>query len=206
MSSRTAEAPARRRRGRPSTGARERILAAALETLMADGYAGLTLAKVAARAGEGKALVTYHFGSKQGLVAEAAQQLGRTITTDVLAGVQGAGTPEEILRRLLDAVWGILERDPRLPRSYFDLNAVSVVEDDVRSALRDVKAQWRAVLDGLLRDAGVAPKAVEPATVLAISAIEGFSLEWIERGDTRELRQARDLFARLLAAELEPGP
>ena len=55
--------------GRPSTGARERILAAGLETLLADGYAGLTTAKVAVRAGESKALIAYHFGSKQGLVA-----------------------------------------------------------------------------------------------------------------------------------------
>ena len=42
------------RRGRPSTGARERILEAAIEVLKADGYAGLTIAKVAARAGESK--------------------------------------------------------------------------------------------------------------------------------------------------------
>ena len=56
------------RRGRPSTGARERILEAAIEVLKADGYAGLTIAKVAARAGESKPLVTYHYGSKQGLV------------------------------------------------------------------------------------------------------------------------------------------
>ena len=37
--------------GGPSTGARERILAAGLEVLKAEGYAGLTIAKVAARAG-----------------------------------------------------------------------------------------------------------------------------------------------------------
>ena len=35
------------RRGRPSTGARERILDAAIEVLKAEGYAGLTIAKVA---------------------------------------------------------------------------------------------------------------------------------------------------------------
>jgi AcrR family transcriptional regulator len=197
------QAPPRPRRGRPSTGARERILDAALETLKAEGYAGLTLAKVAARAGEGKALVSYHFGSKQGLVAEAAQELGRTITADVLAGVEGSSSAEEILRRLLDAVWGILERDPRLPRSYFDLNAVSVVEEDVRAALREVKEQWREVLAQLLRNAGVPRNKVDPATVLAIAAIEGFSLEWIERGDTPELGKARELFVGTLAAALE---
>ena len=42
------EAAAPARRGRPSTGARERILEAAIEVLKSDGYAGLTIAKVAA--------------------------------------------------------------------------------------------------------------------------------------------------------------
>jgi AcrR family transcriptional regulator len=208
---RTAAAPSsaggasRPRRGRPSTGARERILAAAIETLKAEGYAGLTLAKVAARAGEGKALVSYHFGSKQGLVAAAARELARTITAEVIAEIAGARTPEEILRRSLDAVWGILERDPRLPRAYFDLNAVSVVEDDVRATLRAVKAQWREVLAERLRAAGVGPDATAPATVLALATIEGFCLEWIERGDTRELAEARELFARNLASALGRG-
>lgn len=191
-----------RPRGRPSTGARERILDAAIETLKADGYGGLTLAKVASRAGEGKALVTYHFGSKQGLVAAAARDLGRVITAEVLAGVEGARTPEHILRRSLDAVWAILERDPRLPRAYFDLSAVSVVEDDVRAAVRAVKAQWREVLIGLLRDAGVRQEALEPAAILAIATIDGFCLEWIERGDTPELTQARELFIRSTVAAL----
>ena len=53
--------------GRPSSGARERLLEAGLEVLKSDGYAGLTIAKVAARAGQNKALISYHFGSKQGL-------------------------------------------------------------------------------------------------------------------------------------------
>ena len=193
-------APARR--GRPSTGARERILDAAIETLKVDGYGGLTLAKVAGRAGEGKALVTYHFGSKQGLVAAAAGELGRVITADVLAGVEGASTPEQILRRSLDAVGAILERDPHLLRSYFDLSAVSVVEDDVRTALRAVKAQWREVLTGLLRDAGVRRVTPGPAVVLIIATIEGFCLDWIERGDTPELDRARELFVRNMVSTL----
>jgi AcrR family transcriptional regulator len=197
-------APARARPGRPSTGARDRILDACLEVLKAEGYAGLTIAKVAARAGESKALVAYHFGSKQGVVAAAARELGRIITDDVLAGVAGARTVEEVVRGAADAIWRILERDPRLPRAYFDLNAVSVVEDEVRSVLREVKAGWREVVAGLLRDAGLDPQRVPAATVLVIAALEGFSLEWIERGDTPELGRARELFVSATVSALEP--
>lgn len=195
-------APVRPGPGRPSTGARERILDACLEVLKADGYAGLTLAKVAASAGESKALVSYHFGSKQGVVAAAARELGRIITEEVLGGLEGATTVEQVVEGATAGIWRILERDPRLPRAYFDLNAVSVVEDDVRAVMREIKDQWRDVLAELLREAGLPAGRVPAATVYVIAALEGFSLEWIERGNTAELRRARDLFVDATVAAL----
>lgn len=62
-------------RGRPSTGARERILAAAFDVLAADGYAGLTTQKVASESGDSKALIHYHFDSKTSAGAEAVEDL-----------------------------------------------------------------------------------------------------------------------------------
>ena len=74
--------------------------------LKADGYAGLTIAKVAARAGENKALIAYHFGSKQGLVAAAGRTLGELITTRSLDGL-GEARHDRGRRHAapLDGVW-----------------------------------------------------------------------------------------------------
>jgi AcrR family transcriptional regulator len=191
-----------RRPGRPSSGARERILDAALETLLADGYAGMTNAKVALRAGENKALISYHFGSKHGLVAAAASELGESITEAVLAGLSDARTVPEILEGIVDAIWRLMARDERIARLYFDLNAVSVVEDEVRGALREVKQRWREVLAGLLADAGVDPVRIGAATVLVIAGVEGLALERIERGETADLIEARRLFLDSTAAAL----
>jgi AcrR family transcriptional regulator len=196
--SRTADV-AERRPGRPSTGARERILAAALETLLAEGYAGLTTAKVAVRAGESKALIAYHFGSKDGLVAAAARELGEQITAEVLAGVGAARSVPRIVGGIGDAVQRILDRDERVARLYFDLNAVSVVADEVQAALRSVKERWREVLGELLAEAGVPRARLGAATVLVIAGFEGLALERLERGETPELARARRLFARTAA-------
>lgn len=187
------------RPGRPSTGARERILAAGYETLLADGYAGLTMAKVAVRAGESKALISYHFGSKQGLVAAAATQVGDEITEEVLAGIGDAASVEAIVERAATGVRRVLDRDERIARAYFDLNAVSVVEDDIRAILREVKDRWRGVIADLLRTVGVERRRIGTATVLIMAGLEGLTLERIERGETAELAKARKLFVGAVA-------
>jgi AcrR family transcriptional regulator len=192
----------RGRPGRPSTGARERILGGCLEVLKESGYAGLTIAKVAAASGESKALVSYHFGSKDGLVAAAGRELGEEITREVLGGIEGAATVQEVVSGAAGALWRLIERDERLPRVYFDLNAVSVVDPDIRAVLREIKDAWREVLRRLLRDAHppVARSKVDAVTTLILAGLEGLSLERIERGETPELTRARKLFVESVCA------
>jgi AcrR family transcriptional regulator len=190
------------RRGRPSTGARERILEAAIEVLKADGYAGLTMAKVAAQAGESKPLVAYHFGSKQGLVGAAGRSIAEMITEEVLAAVDGASTIEKVVRGVDAGVERVLDDDERVARLYFDLAAVSVVEPEVRRTIAEVNEQWREVLVRLLTEAsdGLPPARARVLTVMVISGIQGMTLERIERGPTPERKRARELFIQAAVA------
>jgi AcrR family transcriptional regulator len=189
---------AARPRGRPSTGARERILEAAIEVLKSDGYAGLTLAKVAARAGESKPLVAYHFGSKQGLVGAAGRAVAEMITDEVLAAIDGADSVEEVIRGVDAGVERVLDDDERVARLYFDLAAVSVVEPEVRRTIAEVNEQWRQVLIRLLTEAsdGLPRARARVLTVMLIAGTQGMTLERIERGPTPERRRARELFIR----------
>jgi AcrR family transcriptional regulator len=64
------------RRGRPpAPGTAERVLAAALELLARDGYAGLTLNALAARAGVAKTTILRRWGSKAAVAAAAVERL-----------------------------------------------------------------------------------------------------------------------------------
>ena len=195
----TAAAPTR---GRPSTGARERILDAAIEVLKSDGYAGLTIAKVAARAGESKPLVAYHFGSKRGLVQAAGRKIAEMITEEVLASIDGATTVEEVIRGAAAGVERVLDRDERVARLYFDLAAVSVVDPGIRETIAEVNEQWRVVLTRLLgksRD-GLSRTRARVLTVMLIAGLQGMTLERIERGATPERERARELFIRSAVA------
>jgi AcrR family transcriptional regulator len=197
-----AEAP---RRGRPSTGARERILEAALEVMKAEGYAGTTLAKVAAKAGESKALVAYHYGSKQGLVSAAGREIADQITREVLAAIDGATSVEQVVQGVRAGTDKLLDEDVRIGRLYFDLAAVSVVDEDVRRTISEVNAGWRRVVGDLLKEAGVPAARARALTVMVIAGNQGLALERIERGRTPELRKAQELFVRASVEVADAG-
>jgi AcrR family transcriptional regulator len=202
MAATPASTAARPRRGRPSTGARDRILDAAIDVLKSDGYAGLTLAKVAARAGESKPLVAYHFGSKQGLVGAAGLAIAEMITDEVLAAVDGAETVEAVIRGVDAGVERVLDQDERVARLYFDLAAVSVVQPEIRRTIAEVNEQWREVLVRLLTEAsdGLPRPKARVLTVMVVSGMQGMTLERIERGPTPERKRARELFIRAAVA------
>ena len=202
MAATPASTAARPRRGRPSTGARDRILDAAIDVLKSDGSAGLTLAKVAARAGESKPLVAYHFGSKQGLVGAAGLAIAEMITDEVLAAVDGAETVEAVIRGVDAGVERVLDQDERVARLYFDLAAVSVVQPEIRRTIAEVNEQWREVLVRLLTEAsdGLPRPKARVLTVMVVSGMQGMTLERIERGPTPERKRARELFIRAAVA------
>lgn len=123
----------RRRPGGRTARTRAVVLAAALRELTAEGYDGLTLEAVAARAGVHKTTVYRRWGSKEPLVAEALQtiahsrvevpdtgdldrdlQLLARAVTATLATPEGAGTVRamvsgaqrsDAVRRLVTAFW-----------------------------------------------------------------------------------------------------
>jgi TetR/AcrR family transcriptional repressor of bet genes len=160
---------------------------------------------VTARAGESKGLVAYHYGSKQGLVAEVARSVADTITGTVLTELDKVDDVEGIIGATADGVDRVLDDDVRLARVYFDLAAVSVVDPEIRSAIAGINEGWRAVLIERLGRAGVTPARARVLTVMVIAGIQGLALERIERGRTAELGKARDLFVRAAAATTEPA-
>jgi AcrR family transcriptional regulator len=165
--------------------------------LKADGYAGLTTAKVAARSGQNKALIAYHFGSKQGLVAEVARAVSAAITEELL---QGIGTPRDVrglARGVVDGVAAVNARDEGLARLYFDLSAHSIVDPEVRSIIAEMKAGYRAELRRQFARVKGGPQSsadADAAALFMLACLEGLMLEQLERGESPALKRAREMF------------
>jgi len=199
----TPAAAARPGPGRPSTGARDRIVEAALEILKSDGYGGLTTAKVAARAGQNKALISYHFGSKQGLVTEVAENVAALITDATRVAIADVEDVEQLARAIVEAVFGVMDSDEGLQRVYFDLISQAVVDAEIDRIMRAMKHRFREVLRERLPELGVGPEdRIEAAAVFLIAGVEGLALARLERGNDEELAGARELWVSAVGAAL----
>lgn len=164
--------------------------------LKRDGYAGLTMAKVASASGQNKALIAYYFGSKEGLVAAVARAVAEEIVSHMVAAVSAPRRAEEMVRRLTEGAWSLMDRDEGLQRIYFDLTSQSVVEPRVSAIMIEMKEGFRAVMREFLRSLEDGPDDDDlgAAAVYLIAGVEGLMLERLDRGESPELSRAREIF------------
>lgn len=147
-----------KQRGRPrggSAGGRERILAAAGPLFLSEGYQGTTLRTVADRAGCDAALISYHFGSKKGLFAEA---MALEVAPSAVLDAALPGDPAALGLRLMPRVVAFWER-PELTHALADLVRLALADEGVRNTfveyidkeLQDRLVEYFGGIDGRTR-------------------------------------------------------
>jgi AcrR family transcriptional regulator len=149
-------------RGRPRGGsdARSRLLAAARRRFLEAGYPGTTLRAVAADADVDVALVSYYFGSKQGLFAAA---MTLAISPSAVLDTVLAGNTDALPERLTAAVIRTWD-DPDLGGPLKALVAVAVQDPSVMRVLREFVE--REVLARLAERLGGSQATARAAVVL----------------------------------------
>ncbi|MGW4356467.1 TetR/AcrR family transcriptional regulator [Nocardia sp. NPDC004582] len=141
---------ATRARGRPSTGVREAVIAAAQRVLAESGLARLSTKEIAARAGVAESSIFYHFGDRMGLLQAVIQDRLRPFK-DLLAD-----TPVTDLRTDLTALLVTLEE--------FFVSALPVM------AAVQSDAELRAVYRERSRDLDLGPHRAVDGVVAHLSA------------------------------------
>jgi AcrR family transcriptional regulator len=204
----SAQPATKRGPGRPASDAAQRILEGAYEVLARDGYTGMTTAKVAAASGQNKALISYYYGSKRGLVAAVARRVSERLTDEVLGGLGDPRTARALMEGVSDGLWRIMDADPGLQRVYFDLSSQAVVEPEVGGIMIEMKHGHRAIVRELLRGLGrrIPNAELDAIAVFVISGLEGLSLERLDRGDSPALRAACEIFIDSATAAIERFP
>jgi AcrR family transcriptional regulator len=107
--------PGRPAGGQPGEG-QEAILEAARELMAEKGLPQLTLREVAERAGVKPALVSYYFGSKQGLLQALTAEVAASMAEGFAQSVAHGGSFEEQLRAAIRHAVELLGKNPYGPR------------------------------------------------------------------------------------------
>jgi AcrR family transcriptional regulator len=181
---------------------REEILSTTVELLDRLGLASTRVADVAVALDVSPALVFYHFGTKDDLVAEA---FAHAVEHDLhrLEKAASGDDPVASLRRVL-RLYGPTGRATGW-RIWIDAWAVALRDPHIRKVLQGLDQQWQDILRGVVDDgvaSGVFTCPDPAASVARISAlVDGLSVAAVvHRSVTRE--QLRGWVAAQLAVEL----
>jgi AcrR family transcriptional regulator len=181
---------------------REEILSTTVELLDQLGLAQTRVADVAVALDVSPALVFYHFGTKDDLVAEA---FAHAVEHDLhrLERAAAGEDPVARLRRVL-RLYGPTGRATGW-RIWIDAWAVALRDPHIRKVLKRLDHQWQDILRGVVDDgvaSGVFTCPDPAASVARISAlVDGLSVAAVvHRSVTRE--QLRSWVAAQLAVEL----
>lgn len=161
---------------------RTRLLDATLEVLDRHGVAHTTSRKIATAAGVNLQAITYHFGSKDDLVAQALVHAVRTWIEPAHAALTGVA--EDPLGRLFDTVAALqqaLDQAHEHFPAYLEALATASRNETVRAQIVGLLAELRGALAASireLRDSGYIAEWVEPEPMasLIIAAGDGFVL------------------------------
>ena len=130
---------------KPSSNAREAILAAARRTAQARGYNGLNFRDLAAEVGIKAASLYHHFPSKADLGVEVAKRYWQDTAAALDALLAEAADPVEALRRYPETFRFALERDNRMCLASFMAAEADDLPVAVRTEVRtfaDVNVTW----------------------------------------------------------------
>ncbi|MEU7528477.1 TetR family transcriptional regulator [Saccharothrix sp. NPDC042600] len=148
---------------------RDRLLAAAAELIAEKGWGAVSTRVLADRAGVGSGVVHYHFDSTRAVLVQASVGALRAALSGLPALLESAADPEAALDALLGALDEAGGRD-----LFIETFLAATRDDELRAAVADVLAEFRATLAAWLAERGV-PTPAETAAVLA-AAVDGVLL------------------------------
>jgi AcrR family transcriptional regulator len=163
-------------------GTRDRLLAAALSVVASAGVAGATSRQIAAAAGTNLQAITYHFGSKDELVAQALVGAVREWVQPARAALHGlADDPAgHLVRAVFELQTTLAEVLPRVP-AYLEALALVPRSAEFRREIVGLLGEFRAEIAGLLRelrDRGYLADWIDPEAMsaLVLAAADGTAI------------------------------
>jgi AcrR family transcriptional regulator len=202
-------------RGRAEEGARTRarLVDAALQTLIEEGYAATSARAIAARGNVNPALVFYHFGGVDELLLAALDRSSDERLAAYREAMARPGTPDELVRRAADLFRQ--DVDGGHVTAVTELIGAGLSRPALRTEMIDRMRPWlELVREVFEREVARSPfqvlaPAAGPAAFAVVAAYLGLNMLtrfMPDRRETDALFALIEQFARLLPLVPSPGP
>ncbi|MEK7370328.1 MAG: TetR/AcrR family transcriptional regulator [candidate division NC10 bacterium] len=160
---------------------RDQIVAATIRCLARDGYAGLTMKRVAAEARLSQGILHYYFPDKRAILAAAADRVTTDLDRRVAAEARGARGARGRLRALIRACLDVAARDRQFWTVFIEfwgetLHDPALAALNARSYTRARRLIGRVVAAGVAEGAFRRVDAGEAAAVI-LALLDGLSLQ-----------------------------
>jgi AcrR family transcriptional regulator len=182
---------------------RGRLLEATIEHFGRQGIGDTSLRGIAGALGTSHRMLIYHFGSREGLLAEVTRRV-EARQRAVMAATYDAGlAPLEAAAKYWDET---VEATLRYGPLFFELAAHAMQGRAHAASLRDeLIAAWLPQVTELCRAIGIPDDQAETHARLALAAARGLLLDLLVSGERDEVARSADLLNRLLLMSAERG-
>lgn len=182
---------------------RERLLDAAIDYFGRNGIGDASLRTIAESLDTSHRMLIYHFGSRDGLLADVAREVELRRRAALTATYDADLPPLEAASRYWEDT---VEATMRYGPLFFELAAHAMQGKEHAKALRgELIAAWLPSLTELCRAIGIPDDQAEAHARLALGAARGLLLDLLISGDREEVTRAADLLNRLLLLSAEAG-
>ena len=159
------------------------LVDAAIESLKRYGHEGLSVRRIAAKAGVSIGLINHHFPNKDTLVAESYRTFSRRLAEGFEAAVNAAGTdPQARLRAYFNAFFSRPNLDPQVLTAWIVYWSLVQVSPEMRAVHVEEGRGYGVLLGRLLSDLARARGRVQTdlkqAVVGLICLLDGLWLKW----------------------------
>ncbi|OQO95052.1 TetR family transcriptional regulator [Saccharomonospora piscinae] len=182
----------------PATTGRDRLLSRAIEHFADHGVTDHSVRGLASAIGTSHRMLIYHFGSREGLLAEVVTVMEQR-ERDTLAELEAQDLP---LRDAVSRFWTVVsDAAQRYGPLFFELSSHAMQGQPHARTLRgSLIAPWLDTLTRILRRAGHSPDSARRHARLGLAVARGLLFDLLLSGDTAEVDDALHQFADLVLA------
>ena len=182
---------------------RARLLEAAIDHFGRNGIGDTSLRGIAEALGTSHRMLIYHFGSREGLLAEVTRAVEARQRSVMTATYDADLPPLEAAAKYWEET---VEATLRYGPLFFELASHAMQGRAHAASLREeLIAAWLPQVTELCRAIGIPAGQAQTHARLALGAARGLLLDLLVSGDRDEVARAADLLNRLLLMSAEAG-